>query len=160
MRILIVSDSHGDRNYIDEAITRVEPDQILHLGDAQGDEDHFAAVGGCPVTVVRGNCDTDLSIPLEREITIGPRKILMAHGHMYGGSPGTIEPRMVKKARQDGCSIVMYGHTHIPVLHETPELTVLNPGSIARPRQDGRKHTYLVMEITPKGQYLFNPCTL
>ncbi len=41
----------------------------------------------------------------------------------------------------------MYGHTHKPSLSVEDGVMVLNPGSIAYPRQAGRKATYMVMEI-------------
>lgn len=160
MRILIVSDSHGDRNYIDQAIERVEPDMICHLGDAQGDDIHIQAMGDCPLHIVRGNCDHDMSLPIVETFELGPHKVLMSHGHYFGGSPSSIEAGLRREAEKEGCDIIMYGHTHIPVLKEGPELTILNPGSIARPRQDGRKHTYIVLEVTRKGDFLYNLCSL
>ncbi|MFN2926323.1 metallophosphoesterase family protein [Lachnospiraceae bacterium YH-ros2228] len=160
MRILIVSDSHGDRKYIDQAIERVEPDMICHLGDAQGDDIHIQAMGNCPLYIVRGNCDSDLSLPLEETFDLEGHRVLMAHGHYFGGSPSTIEAGLRREAEKNHCDIIMYGHTHIPVLREDPDLTILNPGSIARPRQDGRKHSYIVLEITKKGDFLYNLCSL
>ena len=58
-RILIVSDTHGDRKYLAEAIDRVQPDELWHLGDSEGDRDWIEKYSGCPVRIVRGNMDTD-----------------------------------------------------------------------------------------------------
>ena len=41
----------------------------------------------------------------------------------------------------------MYGHTHKPTLTREEDLITLNPGSIAYPRQEGRRPSYMVMEI-------------
>ena len=46
----------------------------------------------------------------------------------------------------------MFGHTHQPYLHYADKLTVLNPGSISYPRQDGRKPSYIMMEIDREGE--------
>ena len=46
-------------------------------------------------------------------------------------------------ACEAGADIAVYGHTHI-ALEERGEVTVLNPGSIARPRDDQRGSFMLV----------------
>lgn len=43
--------------------------------------------------------------------------------------------------------IVMFGHTHKPHFEQKDGITVLNPGSLAYPRQEGRKGSYMIMEI-------------
>ena len=50
------------------------------------------------------------------------------------------------EAKSRGFNIVMYGHTHRPSIDMSdPEVTVINPGSLAYPRQEGRRPTYIVM---------------
>ena len=46
----------------------------------------------------------------------------------------------------------MFGHTHKPYFSQKDGLTVLNPGSLSYPRQDGRKPSYMVMEIDEEGK--------
>ena len=53
--------------------------------------------------------------------------------------------------------MVIYGHTHRPVITEENGIKVLNPGSLTYPRQEGRKYTYIIMEIDEKGEV---ECTL
>ena len=46
------------------------------------------------------------------------------------------ETSMIKQeAISRGCSIVMYGHTHKPVIEYDPHVIALNPGSLSYPRQ-------------------------
>lgn len=48
------------------------------------------------------------------------------------------------------------GHTHRPLLDENdPELTVLNPGSLSFPRQEGRRPSYALMEYGESGKARF-----
>ena len=47
--------------------------------------------------------------------------------------------------------IVMYGHTHRPFFEQKDGITVLNPGSLSFPRQEGRKGSYMIMEIEADG---------
>ena len=49
------------------------------------------------------------------------------------------------KARE--VQIVMCGHTHKPVIDIGEKVTVINPGSLSYPRQEGRKPSYILMEI-------------
>ena len=41
----------------------------------------------------------------------------------------------------------MFGHTHRPYLEQDPDITVLNPGSLSFPRQEGRKGSFMIMEL-------------
>ena len=160
MRVLIISDSHGDRRYMDEAIERTKPALICHMGDALGDDIHIQAMGECPLRIVRGNCDMDPSLSNFLEFELEGHQILMAHGHTFGGGSESIEREMKKKAMEDGCDIIMYGHTHVPVIREEKDCTFLNPGSISRPRQDGGRHTYIVLDITENKKFIYNLCSI
>ena len=43
--------------------------------------------------------------------------------------------------------ICIFGHTHRPTLFKKNNVTMMNPGSIAYPRQIGKKPTYGLIEI-------------
>ncbi|MDU7709672.1 MAG: metallophosphoesterase family protein, partial [Clostridium sp.] len=58
------------------------------------------------------------------------------------------------KARN--ADIVMYGHTHRPYLDQGKEITVLNPGSVSYPRQEGRKGSYMIMELNENEKPCFH----
>ena len=76
---------------------------------------------------------------------MGGYHMFISHGHYYYVSMG--EERLKEEARARGADIVMYGHTHKPTLTREEDLITLNPGSIAYPRQEGRRPSYMVMEI-------------
>ena len=46
----------------------------------------------------------------------------------------------------------MFGHTHKPYLEELQGITMLNPGSLSYPRQDGRRPSYIQMELDREGE--------
>ena len=50
----------------------------------------------------------------------------------------------------------MYGHTHKPFFEQKNGITVLNPGSLSFPRQEGRKGSYMLMEISPDGSLTYD----
>ena len=89
-------------------------------------------------------------LPRELEFELGGCKVLITHGHYYYVSLNTEELR--RQARTRGKDIVMFGHTHKPYLDVQEGLTVLNPGSLSYPRQEGRRPSYIWMEIDEEGK--------
>ena len=49
----------------------------------------------------------------------------------------------------------MYGHTHIPLIQYEQGMYIINPGSITLPRQEGRKPSYILMELDRFGEVHF-----
>ena len=146
MKILIVSDTHGSFRNLEEVMEKETPfDMLLHLGDAEGTEDYLDAVAECPVHIVGGNNDFFSDLPEEEEFELKGYRFLMTHGHRYYVSMG--EERLIEEARSKGVDIVLYGHTHRPVIHQEQGMLIMNPGSLRYPRQVGRKPSYIVMEL-------------
>lgn len=153
MRILIVSDTHRRDENLKNLLEKMCPiDMLIHLGDAEGSEDKIVKWVNpeCRVEMVLGNNDFFSNLDREKEITIGRYKALLTHGHYYGVSLGP--EGIMSEGRARGMDIVMFGHTHQPYLHHHNGLTVLNPGSLSYPRQDGRKPSYIMMEIDRDGE--------
>ena len=59
--------------------------------------------------------------------------------------------QLVEAAREKGCNAVFFGHIHVPVLEEEDGVLLVNPGSLAFPRQRGRRPSYAVLETDEKG---------
>lgn len=151
-KILIVSDSHGRETSLKRAVGNMGKflDLMIHLGDSQRSPDRLAGMVDCPVEMVKGNCDGMYMLPATKIIEIGPHKALLTHGHRYGGSAGISQ--MVEMAQANGADIVMFGHTHVPLLEQHDGITVLNPGSISQPRQEGGRPSYMVMTVEEDGR--------
>lgn len=151
-KVLIVSDSHGLNIHLEEAIANMgdDLDLMIHLGDSQCSEETIRQMVSCPVEMVKGNSDRVCSLPEYELVEIGSHKALLTHGHIQGGRWGI--GAMKEMARENGADIVMFGHIHEPIVEIDPEITVLNPGSITLPRQEGRRPTYLVMTIEDDGR--------
>ncbi|MGI5999893.1 MAG: metallophosphoesterase family protein, partial [Candidatus Merdisoma sp.] len=62
---------------------------------------------------------------------------------------------MKEDARARGFNLVMFGHTHRPYLEQDQDITILNPGSLSYPRQEGRKPSYILMDIDKHGEAHF-----
>lgn len=155
MKILIVSDTHRKHKNLEMLLERLRPiDLMIHLGDAEGSEDYIAELAGCPLEIVAGNNDFFSMLDREKMILIGDYKVLITHGHYYYVTTGIADIKKVAKAR--GADIVMFGHTHIPVLDYDNDIIALNPGSISYPRQEGKQPSYILMELDKKGKAHFS----
>lgn len=159
MKVLIVSDTHRNEEKFFSAIERETPvDMVVHCGDAEGNESIIREAAGCPVEIILGNNDFFSDLPREREFKIEKYNIWLTHGHNYYVSMGN---ELIKEeAKSRGADIVMYGHTHKPVIDVTDGIIAINPGSLTYPRQEGRKASYVVMEIDSDGEAHFKICYL
>lgn len=154
MKILIVSDTHGRDGALKYLLEQVKPiDMLVHCGDVEGSEDYIRSLAECPVHMVAGNNDFFCDLPKEEEFLIGKYRVLLTHGHYYYITMGT---QMIKEdAKARGFDIVMFGHTHRPYLEQDRGITVLNPGSLSYPRQEGRKPSYMIMDLDRNGEAHF-----
>ena len=155
MRILIVSDTHRRHDNLIEILETVQPlDMLIHLGDAEGEEDYIEVLAECPVEIVAGNNDFFSDLPREKSLRIGKYNVLLTHGHYYGVNMGMAEIEDEAAARQ--YDIVMFGHTHRPVIDYAKNgIIALNPGSISYPRQEGREPSCIMMETDRNGDAHF-----
>lgn len=154
MRVLIVSDTHRRHDNLIEILDKVQPlDMLIHLGDAEGEEDYIELLAGCPVEIVAGNNDFFSDLPREKSLKIGKYRVLLTHGHYYGVNMGIADIETEAAARK--FDIVMFGHTHRPIIDYGKDVIALNPGSISFPRQEGRKPSCIMMETDKNGNAEF-----
>lgn len=154
MRILIVSDTHGRDKNLELVLEKCgKIDGLIHAGDVQHSTDYIRVLAGCPVYMVAGNNDFFSDLPEEVNFFLGKYNCFLTHGHSYCVNAGYEMIRREGRAR--GVDIVIFGHTHRPLVEVEKDLIVLNPGSISYPRQDGKKCTYIMMEIDHRGNATF-----
>lgn len=158
MKILVVSDTHGKMENFREAVERENPDRIYHLGDGEGIEDLAWMTTSAPMEIVAGNCDWGSNLPNYVVLEVGKHVLFLAHGHMYNVRAGV--DTICAEASKRGCDVVLYGHTHIPVIDyvatENGPMTVANPGSLCFPRQSSRQHTYMIIDVDKEGEMKFS----
>lgn len=158
LRILIMSDSHGRNENVELAIKQVREEigefqMLIHLGDV-GDAREIESLAGVPCYIVRGNTDYDAKLLNANVIEAGGHRIFATHGHLYQVDMRLDLLRFA--ALENDCDIAMYGHTHVPYLEEDPDdVTILNPGSISKPRQADHRYTYMVMEIDDEDEVTY-----
>lgn len=155
IRVLIISDSHGDLRNAEKVIKNSgRLDMIIHLGDIIGQDNELKALCDCPVKIVKGNCDFYSDNEVVEVFSLDKNKIFATHGHNYSVDWGL--DRLCYAAQEQGCNIAMYGHTHVPDVSYNGGVTLINPGSITRPRQLNHKPTYVMMEINKDGEAKFS----
>ena len=145
IRIGLISDTHGLlRPSVHDAFQGVE--LILHAGDVGGDEilDELALIA--PVRAVFGNTD-DISNPrlsASIDIVVGGLRIHVSHGHELG------VPKPDKLLARYAADVIVYGHTHKPLITKADGRLVVNPGAAGAARFD-LKPSVAILEIGNSG---------
>lgn len=142
MRIGVVSDSHGDHQAIARVVAAAgRVDLWLHAGDCSQDA---AWLTGARVIAAAGNCDGRAAAKPDEFFEAAGKKIWLTHGHRYQVKQGSKE--LSWWGRHYAVDIVVFGHTHNPLIEAAPDLLLVNPGSVARPNS-GAYPTYAIIEI-------------
>lgn len=141
MRVLVLSDSHGDVYKLRRAIdSQPIAKLIVFLGDGEYDIDSVEC--RVPVIKVRGNCDFGSSLPLNFTDEVCGKKIYCTHGFRENVKYTT--ENLISAAKSHGAHIALYGHTHVPVTSYDGGLYLVNPGSV-------REGSFAVIDITDSG---------
>lgn len=127
----LISDTHGLlRPGIHEALAGVE--LILHAGDVGGDEilDELSIIA--PVRAVFGNTDMpdDPRLSATIELVIDGLRIHVSHGHELGA------PKPERLLARYAADVIVYGHTHVPLVVSADGRLVVNPGAAGPARFD------------------------
>ena len=121
----LISDTHGLlRPEVFEALAGV--DLILHAGDVGGHSILIELATIAPVHAVYGNTDAPGEPGLKARIalSLNGRSIHVSHGHEVGGSP--TPERLLARYTAD---VIVYGHTHKPLVERAGSRLVVNPGA-------------------------------
>lgn len=146
MRILVVSDTHGDFYSFKKAIeAQRSAEIIIHCGDSRDELDNIRMLyPNKAIIAVKGNCDFSSMLPSVEERVIEGKKLFITHGHLYNAKM-TLYP-LCCAAREAKADIVLFGHTHNAIAEYDNGLYILNPGSLS-----GYNASYAYIDITEKG---------
>ena len=152
LRLAVVADTHSlPHPAIAKHLGALAPDAILHAGDI-GDLAVLDALRAiAPLFAVRGNIDVrapDLPDVLTLDVAAGDAlllRILLMHIAVDG-------PRLradaARLARLRDASLVVCGHSHVPLVARDGEVSVFNPGSVG-PRRFRLPIAFGTIELTP-----------
>lgn len=128
MVIAVISDTHNNKSSITRLKESVENvDAIIFLGDGESDLIEITKGFEGEVYAVRGNCDVSNRNPEEQIIEIKGVRIFMCHGHRYSVKYGYNS--IFYRAKELDVDIVLFGHSHLPIIEEQDGLILMNPGS-------------------------------
>lgn len=124
---IVVSDSHGRRGCMEKIAPLIaENSGFIHLGDGVSDA---RRVESDPENtyLLRGNCDFSYA---QEECVIREEgvSVFCCHGHRYGVKSGL--ERLTARAKELGCEVALYGHTHRACVEEREGVLLVNPGSL------------------------------
>lgn len=143
MNICVMSDSHGRTDRIDEVLSRhSDIDLLIHAGDHADDVINRKDI---PVKTVCGNCDLPGSAPEEELMEVGGIRILLAHGHLFKVKQSLL--RLQYRAKETGASLVIFGHSHVPIIVEEEGIVFCNPGSLSHPRGTVSVPSYAILSV-------------
>ncbi|MEA5085405.1 MAG: metallophosphoesterase [Lachnospiraceae bacterium] len=150
MRALVISDTH---RYLDNAEKVIEKyrdiNTVIHLGDMVEDAEKLKReFNDREFHYVAGNNDFSRSIPFEKMIILGGKKILLTHGHRQRVNCNMLSISLW--GREQEADVVLFGHIHQPVLDESMGIMLFNPGSISLPRST-QYPTYGILEVRESG---------
>ena len=193
MRVLIISDIHGNADSLKTIVDKERFDDVWFLGDFTdyGPEPHVVydyLRELDPEVWIMGNHDYanafnvdcrcgermhDLSvytrehvtkslldkeiikrmrsIPIKRELSTEVGEILFVHGcpadPLYGYM-NTPKEKCLKNeiGRKINVDIIIYGHTHLPIITKFSNIKFLNPGSVGQPRDKDPRASYAIYE--------------
>lgn len=144
MKILVFSDSHSYKGFMEDCIAAIKPESVIHLGDHFDDtQELISRYSHIRFHQVCGNCDryrAPLNTPTFLCYTIGGVKFYMTHGHLHNVKFQT--DRLIYAAKEMEADAVLFGHTHKAVCVREWDMWVINPGAC-----NHRNGTACYMEI-------------
>ena len=137
MKILIVSDSHGHSELLDDLVCQNKDVEIfLHAGDSEVPPHTLY-----PFRVVKGNCDYYFDTEKEYIIPTPFGNLLIRHK----------EDASQKYLKDNDIKFYVYGHTHVKTCKKKYGVAYINPGSICYPRD--KEASYAILEVDENEAY-------
>jgi len=121
LRIFVLADTH---NHLPANLASLADgaDEIWHLGDLCAPSLLLELENiGPPVTIVRGNCDSNFDWPLIVDLERNGLRFRLVH------VPPSRPPEKI--------DVILHGHTHVPRNEHRQGVLFLNPGCVTRPNR-------------------------
>lgn len=131
MKILIMSDSHGQWKQMQKIVENECPQLVFHLGDMISDAQKLSIA--CPnilIEAVLGNCDGwNTKGDMEHISVYEGVRFFLTHGHGYQVK-NTLS-LVTHAGQQAKADVTLYGHTHQAHLERLPDgMWLVNPGTV------------------------------
>lgn len=149
-KIIILSDTHipTRAKHLPKILLNAceGADYILHAGDWQNLDVFFELSAYAETIGVAGNVD-----PWEIVDRFGKKKIMTVEnlkiGIVHGdGIKKTTEQRALETFADDDVDLILFGHSHIPLVKKINGVTLFNPGSPTDKRRQSQ-YSFGILEI-------------
>lgn len=128
-RLILLGDIlyHGPRNDLPEGY---DPKQVIELLNPIAEK----------ILCVRGNCDTEVDQMVLDFSVMSDSALIFADGYTFVAAHGHKETPKTAKG-----TILLSGHTHVPVFEKKDGCIRVNPGSVSIPKENS-EHGYVIYE--------------
>ena len=137
LRIFVLADTH---NHLPANLEKLAAgaDEIWHLGDVCAPSllPNLENIGP-PLTLVRGNCDSNLEWPIVVDLNRNGVRFRLVH------IPPARAPEKI--------DVLLHGHTHVPRNERQEGVLWLNPGCVTRPNR-GAPPSCATLDIATDGK--------
>ncbi|MGE5582017.1 MAG: metallophosphoesterase family protein [Bacillota bacterium] len=146
MKIVVISDSHGDFAALKRVVAKEEPFELLiHLGDGLEDGFRLRRIKEFNLDGVNGNNDPGDLFPEKLILKLGGKICFFSHGDQYQVHNGL--DLLWQAAGGEKADLVFYGHTHRFEDRVFKGKRFFNPGTICS--YLNREPSYLLLEVGP-----------
>lgn len=123
-KIIVLSDSHGNKKGLENLLSSTKYDYVFFLGDGLAD---FQNLDDVNIKKVCGNCDYFSQEAITRYENVEGFKIMLTHGHDFKSK--FTKALMLENAKNNSCDIVCSGHTHKQGYEYIDGILFLNGGA-------------------------------
>jgi hypothetical protein len=132
IKIVAVSDSHGNSSCLDKIISIESPfDYLIHCGDGISDLENILLPEKSIFICVSGNVDSYSNIKCKDTVfeEVLEMEFMITHGDFYSVKSGLAD---IKKAGlENKADVLLFGHTHKQYLKIEDDIILFNPGACA-----------------------------
>jgi len=147
-KILVISDTHRKISRVIDLIDNISDlNHIIHLGDVVEDAQDLKALYDVPFDFVAGNCDfyaQEFIAPKVKVVSICGKSFYLTHGHQEGVKYSLDNLAYIADTKK--YDVILFGHTHQPIMTYYHDTLILNPGSISEPR-NSKFPSYAIIQI-------------
>ncbi|RLG60979.1 YfcE family phosphodiesterase [Candidatus Geothermarchaeota archaeon] len=155
MRILVISDTHGEMDNVKALMERLEeirPDYLIHLGDDYHDIDRVVEKGFKVIRVpgVYEGLYGDLDIPHRLILEVEGWRVLISHTEKSHKNDLPIDLKPEEIVESGLVDVFMHGHTHVPRAERKNKLIFINPGHLKKEDKKGYPPTFALIDFSPE----------
>ena len=153
MKVGVVSDSHGNLEYLRRACRMLierGAEILVHLGDEIEPDSKILAEFPARSICVPGVFEKaykDPSIPNRILTELGGLRVLITHtpeSH-ENDLPGDLKPEEIRRERK--ADLILYGHTHLYDARMEEGVLLINPGHLKVSDKKGRPPSFALLDI-------------